>query len=101
MAYNFNKFLISGKDLQDMPPITIDLRSTDKKMVDDKKRMRLDNIAGDVYSDETLWKVILWANPDYYYEYDIPDGTVIRIPLPKEDVLREITTKIITTKDIG
>jgi len=101
MAYNFNKFLISGKDLQDMPPISIDVRSTDRKMVYDKKKMRLDTIAGDVYSDETLWKIILWANPQFFYEYDIPDGTVIRIPLPQQDVLQEVTSKIVTTKDIG
>ena len=101
MAYNFNKFLISGKDLQDMPPISIENRETDRRMIYDKKRVRLDNIAGDVYNDETLWKVILWANPEYFYEYDIPDGTVIRIPLPKEDVLQEITSKINITKNLG
>lgn len=101
MPYNIYKFLIKGNKLLNMPPIKIEIRSTDKSIVYNKQKNRLDNIAGDIYEDETLGKLILWANPEYFYEYDIPDGTVLRVPFPKEDVLREITSKINTTKNIG
>lgn len=103
MAFNFNTLLInSGQGLLDsMPPIDVDFRTTDKKVIYNKNLTRLDRLAGDIYEDETLWKIILWANPDYECEYDIPDDTIIRIPWPKNDVLSEISSKIITRKKIG
>lgn len=84
-----------------MPPITIDNRETDKKIIYNKNLTRLDRIAGDIYEDETLGRIILWANPEYEYEFDIPDGTVIRIPFPKIPVLQEITKKINLNKNLG
>ena len=103
MAQNFSKLLINRDkaELESMPPITIDKREDDVSILYNKNKMRLDRIAGDVYQDETMWKVILWANPEYDCEYDIPDDTIIRVPLPKNDVLSEITSKIINKKDLG
>ena len=103
MAYNFNTLLTNAGQsyLDDMPPIDIDKRVTDKNVVYNKNKTRLDRIAGDVYQDETLWKVILWANSGYEVEFDIPDDTVIRIPWPKQEVLDEISVKIINNKDLG
>jgi hypothetical protein len=103
MAFNFSILLVDGTTatLEGMPSIDIDVRGTDKKIVYDKNLTRLDRLAGDIYEDETLWKIILWANPDFDYEYDIPDGTVIRIPWPKQEVLDEVTKKIITKKNLG
>jgi len=59
----------------------------------------LDTIAGNVYSDETLWRLILWANEQYFMEFDIPDNTVIRVPWPLQDALNEVQTKIVSKKD--
>jgi hypothetical protein len=103
MAYNFNVFLIDAANnvLNDMPSIDIDTRTTDKKVVYDKKITRLDRIAGDIYEDESLWKIILWANSEYECEFDIPDGTIIRVPFPKNDVLDEVIKKIINRKNLG
>ena len=103
MAYIFNDLLTTAgsSTLDDMPPISIDLRTTDKKVLYNKNLTRLDRLAGDIYDDETLWKIILWANPDYDCEFDIPDNTVIRIPFPIRDVLSDVTSKILTTKDLG
>jgi hypothetical protein len=42
-----------------------------------------------------LTRVILWANPEYFIEFDIPPGTVIRIPYPINDVLSEITQQLV------
>lgn len=103
MPYDFYKFLIipGSNELDDMPPIEISKRGTDKNIVYNKNLTRLDRIAGDIYEDETLGRIILWANPEYFYEYDIPDGTVIRVPFPKNAVLQEVTQKINVLKNLG
>ena len=103
MAFNFNTLLVNAglASLDSMPPINIDDRITDKRILYNKNKTRLDRIAGDSYQDETLWKLILWANPDYECEFDIPDDTIIRIPWPKMDVLDEVQKKIINNKNIG
>ncbi len=103
MALNFNTLLINAGQaiLDSMPPIEIDNRTTDKRILYNKNLTRLDRLAGDIYEDETLWKIILWANPDYDCEYDIPDDTIIRIPWPKSDVTSEVMSKIITRKNLG
>lgn len=103
MALNFSTLLIntSSATLENMPPIEVNKRQTDKFVLYNKNLTRLDRIAGDIYEDETLWKVILWANPEYECEFDIPDNTIIRIPWPKIDVLDEIRVKIVNTKNVG
>ena len=103
MAFNFNTLLINSgyATLDDMPAIDIDARTSDKKVLYNKNKTRLDRMAGDIYEDETLWKIILWANPDYECEYDIPDNTIIRVPFPKLDVLDEVVKKIINKKDLA
>ena len=94
MALNLYQYLKDGDKQRNMPAITIQARDTDKKVVYDKKKNRLDRIAGDFYRDEAYWRVILWANPDYSLEFDIPDRTVIRIPFPIEEVEQEIVQQI-------
>jgi hypothetical protein len=103
MPFNFSTSLVNQSEstLENMPPIEIQKRGTDKNVLYNKNLTRLDRMAGDFYDDETLWKIILWANPEYNYEFDIPDNTNIRIPWPKNDVLDEVLTKISTTKNIG
>ena len=94
MGFNFYDFLKDGNTLKDMPSITISLRSSDKYIAFDKKRMRFDRLAGDIYKDETLSRIIYWANPDIEYEFDIERGKRIRVPFPLNDVLQEISSKI-------
>ena len=74
---------------------------TDRKVVYNKQKMRLDTIAGDIYRDETFWRLILWANEQYFLEFDIPDNTVIRVPFPLQDAWNEVNKKIIAKKDRG
>lgn len=94
MAVNFYQYLRNGDKQLNMPPITISKRSTDKRIVYDKKRNRLDRIAGDYYKEEEYWRILLWGNPDYTLEFDIPDRTVIRIPFPLQEVEQEIVQQI-------
>lgn len=103
MPYNFHRNLLKPgtNELYNMPPISIEPRDTDKRVTYNKNLTRLDRIAGDIYEDETLGRLIMWANPEYDYEYDIPDNTVIRVPFPLNAVLQEVTTKINNLKNLG
>lgn len=85
--------------MKNMPNVTISRRITDKTIVFNPKLMRLDRIAGDVYGDETLYKLLMWANPEIMYEFDIPRGAIIRIPFPLNDVLQEVVAKIQLNKN--
>lgn len=101
MPYDFYKNLKSNDVLKNMPPISISKRNTDKSVLYNKQKNRLDTIAGNVYNDETLWRLILWANEEYFMEFDIPDNTVVRVPYPLQDVMTEVNTKIIAKRDRG
>ena len=94
MATNFYEFLRDGNRSKDMPQISISKRSSDKTIVFNPRTMRLDKIAGDVYGDETLHRLIMWANPEIVYEFDIPRGAIIRVPFPLNDVIQEVVGKI-------
>lgn len=91
---NFYELLRSENGIQNMPSVVISRRITDKTIVFNPKLMRLDRISGDVYGDETLYKLLMWANPEIEYEFDIPRGTIIRIPFPLNEVLQEVVAKI-------
>lgn len=55
---------------------------------------RLDKISLKYYSSPLYDWAILFANPEYITEFDIPDGVIIRIPFPLERVLFEYKVKI-------
>jgi len=101
MSANYYELLKTNDKLKNMPAIQIEHRPTDKSVTYNKQKNRLDNIAGNVYNDETYWRLILWANEEYFMEYDIPDNTVIRVPWPFQDVLTEVDTKIVSKRDRG
>jgi len=99
MPYNFYSLLRDNDSLKNMPPITISKRSTDKSITYNSQINRLDTIAGNIYNDETLWRLILWANEQYFMEFDIPNNTVIRIPYPLQEVLSEVQEAIVQKRD--
>ena len=99
MPVNFYTPLKENDMLKDMPPVKISSRKTDKFIVYQKGIMRTDFLAGEIYQDETLWRLIMWANPEYFLEFDIPDGAVIRIPYPTNDVIAEVRGFITDNKN--
>jgi len=101
MGFDFYSLLKDNDKLKDMPTVQIKKRTSDKSVTYNKQRNRLDNIAGNVYNDETYWRLILWANENYFMEFDIPDNAVIRVPYPLQDVLNEVQTKIVSDRDRG
>jgi hypothetical protein len=101
MPFNFYSLLKNADKLKNMPAVQIKKRHTDRSVVYNKQKTRLDVIAGDIYEDETFWRLILWANEEYFMEFDIPDNTVIRVPYPLQDVLNEVNKSIVLQKNRG
>ena len=91
---DFASILRQGQTLLAMPGFTIDERTSDVFITYNKEKTRLDRIAYDVYSDPTCWRIIMWANPEYFVEFDIPDNTQIRVPFPMNEVQFEIIEKL-------
>ena len=102
MGINRYKLVINKNGtMQNLPKITIKERKTDKFVVYNYGKTRLDRIAGETYDDDTYWWLILMANPEYALEFDIPKNTVIRVPLPLRDVLIEYQDKVSYKKNKG
>lgn len=85
--------------MQDVPKVTISERTTDRFVLYDSAKTRLDRIAEEAYGDDTYNWLILIANPDFSIEFDIPTGTVVRVPFPLKDALTEYQSKVIINKD--
>ena len=99
MAFNYHKRLILNDEILNMPPMEIDKRPTDLYVQYNKSKTRFDRIAANVYLDDEMAIFIRWANQDYDLEFDIPAGTVIRIPLPLDSVVEEVVQKIENRKN--
>jgi len=100
MAYNYHRqLIINGLDMYNMPPMEIDNRVTDLYLEYNKASNRFDRIAAKAYEDDEYAILIRWANQQYDQEFDIPAGTVIRVPFPLEGVLTEVATKIENRKN--
>ena len=90
----YSKLINNGK-MANMPKVKISSRPTDVFLTYNPNKTRLDRIAGDIYQDDTLYWLILLANPQYYSEFDIPINSILRVPMPLNDVMAEYQTKII------
>lgn len=99
MSYNFYDLLKTNDSMESMPNVDISKRETDKYVVFNSTKMRMDRLAGDLYGDETMYRIILWANPEIDYEFDNVDDIVIRVPFPFQEVLKEVSEKISLSKN--
>lgn len=99
MAYNRYSLLTRPDGtLSNLPKIILKVRDTDKYVIYDSQKTRLDRISFDVYGDDTFNWLILLANPQYFIEFDIANGSVIRVPYPLNDVLSEYESQINSQK---
>jgi len=65
-----------------MPFIPIPINPTDKYEEWVVGRSRMDKLSKKYYNNPFYDFLILYANPEYISEFDIPDGIVVRIPFP-------------------
>ncbi len=94
----YDNLIFDGK-MVDMPKIIIDKRNTDKSIAWDPARMRVDRLSGSLYGADGYGFLIMLANPEYSMEFDIPKGTILRIPFPFKEVRDEFVKKILDLKN--
>lgn len=68
--------------IDSMPFIRIPMNPSDKYEDWNVGFSRMDKLAEKYYDNAIYDFLILYANPEYVNEFDIPDNTLIRIPFP-------------------
>lgn len=77
-----------------MPFVRISERPSDKYEYWNTSISRLDKLSDKYYGNPFYDFIILYANPEHLSEFDIPDGTLIRIPFPIGQVKSEYESKL-------
>ena len=81
--------------------IIIPQSSTDKSVVYKKGESRLDKISNDYYNNPYSGWMIMQANPQFGgLEFNIPDGALIRVPYPFDDVVSRYITQVTIYKQL-
>ncbi len=95
MSYDrYTRFRVNGT-IKIVPGITIDPKSSDYFETYTLGLSRLDIISSEYYGDPNYDWLIMLANPEYgSLEYNIPDGSVLRIPYPLSTTLENYNNKI-------
>ncbi len=65
-----------------MPFVNLPVNTTDKYEYWNSSTSRLDKLSQKYYGNPFYDFLIYYANGEYLSEFDIPDGTLIRIPFP-------------------
>ena len=88
--YNrYTRFVIN-EVTKPLPFLTIDPKSTDKTVVYNSGRDRLDKFSQQYYNSPYYGWLILLCNPRYGgVEENIPNGEIIRIPFPLTDTIQQ------------
>jgi len=99
---DYNRYILVTTDegtVNQMPFVRIPNNPTDKYLEWNVGRSRMDKISQTYYNTPFYDWLILYANPQYVSEFDIPDGVIIRVPFPLEtarsqyeNILKKITT---------
>jgi hypothetical protein len=71
---------------ESMPFVKLPVNASDKYEYWNTTFSRLDKISQRYYANPFYDFLILYANPQYVSEFDIPDGALIRIPFPLSKV---------------
>jgi len=86
--YNRYSILNSNSDtINTMPFIEIPINKSDKFEYWDVQFSRMDKLAQKYYGNPFYDFLILYANPSFVSEFNIPDNALIRIPFPLPKVL--------------
>lgn len=87
--YDRYEFLKKGSQYKMMPFVEISKSNTDKYIEWNSNFNRLDKLSNKYYGNPFYDFFILYGNPEFLSEWDIPDGTIIRIPFPLDRVKEE------------
>jgi len=93
--YNRYRKLINDDATISPPFIKLTEKNTDTFIQYNTNRSRLDKISQDQYGLPYFGWLIMMANPEFGgLEWNIPDGTFIRIPFPLDQTINEYETKL-------
>lgn len=84
-APDYNRYSIlnsSNGNIELMPFVKLPNNLGDKYEYWNTNFSRLDKLSQKYYRNPFYDFLILYANPEYNNEFDIPDGALIRIPFP-------------------
>tara|TARA_R110002012_G_scaffold319999_1_gene542066 strand:+ start:2710 stop:3027 length:318 start_codon:yes stop_codon:yes gene_type:complete len=93
--YNrYNEFVVNGDYIM-VPGIEITKKSGDRQVVYKVGKSRLDKFSQQYYGSPYYGWLIMQANPSFGgQEWNIPDGTIIRIPYPLMQSLEDYKSKL-------
>lgn len=97
MGKYYNRYVnINSDDTITSPPfVLLDNKITDKMVIYDVRKSRLDKISQEYYGVPYYGWLILMANPQFRgLEWNIPDGQPIRVPYPLEQTINEYEIKL-------
>lgn len=99
--YNrYTRFVIN-EVTRPLPFLTIDPKSTDKTVVYNSDRDRLDKFSQQYYNSPYYGWLILLCNPRYGgVEENIPNGEIIRIPFPLTDTIQQYIQAVKKYEDL-
>jgi hypothetical protein len=80
----------SGDTFRPLPFLRITPRSTDAVVPYYQGVSRLYLISQEYYDSPDYEQLLLLANPEWLGEFDIPDGELLRVPLPLGEVVGEL-----------
>ena len=92
MATYFNRYrtFISNGNQTSVPLAKIPEKSTDKFVIYNTGKSRLDKISQQYYSSPYFGWLIMQANLEYGgLEWNIPDQSIIRVPFPLQDTIND------------
>jgi hypothetical protein len=93
--YNRYKTTNTDEQYKLVPFVKLANKDTDKFYTYEVSRSRLDKISQEYYNSPYFGWLILLVNPEYGgYEWNIPNGTPIRIPFPLDVTINEYKTKL-------
>lgn len=75
-------------EIKIVPFVPIPVKSTDINVIYKKNRSRLDLLSYQYYGNANYGWLIMQANPELgSMEFEIPDGSTLRIPYPLEQTI--------------
>jgi hypothetical protein len=87
--------------IEPIPGIIIPQSNTDKSVVYKKGQSRLDKISNDYYNNPYSGWMIMQANPQFGgLEFNIPDGSLIRVPYPFGEAVSRYITQVTRHKQL-
>jgi len=75
--------------IDQMPFIPIPNGTSDKYITWNDSKDRMDKLSQRYYGSPFFDWLIMYANPEYISEFDIPNGAIIRVPFPLSTALND------------